>query len=190
MQCSLAWLFSLHGKVSQRDYLLAGALLMLVKYAGEVLILYLGSAQLLMPWQFADPLLGDRLALYGRVGTGVLAIWSLPFLWAGVSLSCRRAVDGGFSEWVGVLFVIPVLGWLVILVLLLAPARPKLSSAAPEVDPSEPDANDASDASLACTPAALAGADGSGRRELLDRIRHDGPVRLCPASLWHRAVRS
>jgi hypothetical protein len=53
--------------------------------------------------------------------------WALPFIWIGVSMSARRAVNAEQSPWLSLLFFVPVLNYLVIALLCTAhdtPARP------------------------------------------------------------------
>lgn len=53
-----------------------------------------------------------------------LALWTLPFLWIGVSMSLRRAVDSGHSAWLAVCFFVPYLKYLLMLWLCLLPTTP------------------------------------------------------------------
>ena len=52
----------------------------------------------------------------------ILALWALPFLWIGVSMSMRRALDAGRSAWLALLFFIPVVNWIFLLVMCLLPS--------------------------------------------------------------------
>jgi uncharacterized membrane protein YhaH (DUF805 family) len=117
--------FGLDGRVSQRAYVLSGVLLMALKYLGDGALLYADQGVLLEPLDFITPLLQQRTTTEARSPVLLAMIaWALPFLWIGVSMSVRRAVDAGYSPWLGVLFAFPLLNLLVILVLSLVPSAP------------------------------------------------------------------
>jgi uncharacterized membrane protein YhaH (DUF805 family) len=52
-----------------------------------------------------------------------LALWTLPFLWAGVTLTMRRALDAGWSAWLALGFFVPYLNYLLMLAQCLTPSR-------------------------------------------------------------------
>jgi hypothetical protein len=60
-----------------------------------------------------------------------MAVWTLPFLWIGVSMSLRRALDAGLSPWIALLFFVPFVNWVLIAVLAFLPSRPRPAQAAP-----------------------------------------------------------
>src|SRR5207247_4244778 len=53
------------------------------------------------------------------------------FAWSGLSMSGRRAIDAGLSPWVGLLFCVPLLNFLVMIGLCLPPSRPPRTPAPP-----------------------------------------------------------
>jgi hypothetical protein len=57
----------------------------------------------------------------------VLAVWTLPFLWIGITLTVRRAVSAGRSPWWSFLFFVPYANYLLILVLAILPPVPVLA---------------------------------------------------------------
>ena len=57
----------------------------------------------------ADALAGNRAA----------AVFSFLFLWGAIALSTRRLHDRGTSGWVLLAFIVPVFGWVWLVVLLL-----------------------------------------------------------------------
>jgi len=59
----------------------------------------------------------------------VLALWALPFIWIGVSLTLRRAIDAGLSPWSTVAFFIPFVNFVLMLVLVIAPSSPSAKNA-------------------------------------------------------------
>jgi hypothetical protein len=53
-----------------------------------------------------------------------LVAWTLPFLWAGITLTLRRALDAGWSAWTTMGFFLPVINYLLMVVLCLLPSSP------------------------------------------------------------------
>jgi uncharacterized membrane protein YhaH (DUF805 family) len=118
-------LWSWNGTVSRRAYLLAGIALTAFKYPIDVLI----SVAFDQPWGplmyftlRVSPLFSHALP---RPYLFALAVVSLPFLAAGVSLSARRLRDMGVHPlWCGLL-LLPLLHWVFILALVVCPpSRP------------------------------------------------------------------
>ena len=88
--------------------------------------MWLVLGRLWSPFNYANPLWSVReQALAGAPWwlPVVLAAWTLPFLWIGVSMSMRRAVDAAFSPWIALLFFLPWIHYAMMLGLSLAPAR-------------------------------------------------------------------
>src|SRR5262249_53226964 len=57
------------------------------------------------------------------------AAWMLPFLWAGMTLTVRRAVDAGWPAWCAVLFFVPYVSYVLIAALCLKPTHPTIDRA-------------------------------------------------------------
>jgi hypothetical protein len=123
----LAW-FSLKQPVTRAQYLAGGALFMLLKFTIERAIFAAWIGGDLTLGGFLRPFFVDRLRLLQGAPDGVT--WTmiglaLPFVWIGISMSVRRAVDAGLPPLLGFLFLIPGLQWALILGLCLAPtAKP------------------------------------------------------------------
>ena len=64
-----------------------------------------------------------RLLAFPSALNIALLVWALPFIWAGVSLSVRRAIDAGIFPGVVVTFFLPFLNYLLMIALALAPSR-------------------------------------------------------------------
>jgi uncharacterized membrane protein YhaH (DUF805 family) len=65
-----------------------------------------------------------------------LIVWTLPFLWIGVSMTLRRALDAGRSPWLAMFFFVPLINYLVMLILSALPSRPRPAALEePEVVP-------------------------------------------------------
>ena len=132
--------FSFNEPVDRRTYLLNGAGLMLFKYAVDVAVVWTFADRLWRPLTYLNPLwvlreqtLRDAPAWLGPA----LVLWTLPFLWIGVSMTLRRAVDAGRSPWWGLLFFVPVVNYAVMLWLALLPSR--ADRGAPAVSPATVD---------------------------------------------------
>jgi uncharacterized membrane protein YhaH (DUF805 family) len=121
--------FSFEDPVDRRTYLLSGLFLVALKYAGDVLLVKLGTGQVWDPFEYQSSIVrllsGPLKGAPPVVLTGLI-IWSIPFLWIGISMSMRRALDAGFTAWFSLLFFVPGVKYLMMLGLCLAP-----SSAAP-----------------------------------------------------------
>ncbi|HEX4560266.1 MAG TPA: SRPBCC family protein, partial [Gemmatimonadales bacterium] len=112
--------------VGRRRYFVHGAGLMLLKYLVDAGVFYVVTGHTWTPLNYFDPVWTYRQQVLGPETEGLsiwLAIWTLPFIWIGVSLSMRRAIDAGDSAWLAVLFFVPVFNYLLMLGLSLVPSR-------------------------------------------------------------------
>jgi len=116
------WTFA--APVSPGDYFRHGAGLVALKYAGDVLLVALATGRVWTPADYVHSipfLLATRLDAAPPWLMPALALWTLPFLWAGITLTMRRALDAGWSAWVALLFFVPYLNYLLMLALCLVP---------------------------------------------------------------------
>lgn len=68
-------------------------------------------------WFFLfNVLVGLILSLFGRVGTTLQGIWSLAILLPQLGLGARRLHDINKNGWLLLLSLIPVIGWIVLIV--------------------------------------------------------------------------
>ncbi|HKE90480.1 MAG TPA: SRPBCC family protein [Gemmatimonadales bacterium] len=119
--------FGLSERVDRRTYFLTGAGLMLFKYLIDATVVWSYTHRWWSPLDYVSPLWSVRtVALQGMPPAAMLglALWTLPFLWIGVGLSMRRAVDAGRSGWLAVLFFIPYLKFVLIGALCVLPTAP------------------------------------------------------------------
>src|SRR5262249_14422729 len=82
-------LFGLSEPVNRRQYAVAGFSLMAFKYVVDAGIIYASSRTLWSPLAYLTPLESARIEAVGK-NTAVavaLAIWTLPFIWIGVSMT-------------------------------------------------------------------------------------------------------
>lgn len=161
--------FTLNGAVDRRSYLASGVVLMIVKYLGDAWIVWRATG---IYWEPEDYLLHVHslltLALPGAPSwlLPVLALWALPFIWIGVSLSLRRAIDAGLSPWLTVAFFIPFVNFVLMLVLVIAPSSPSAKNA-DATNPALPAGRRLPDAALAIGAALLLAVAAFGFSTLL-----------------------
>jgi len=132
--------FTLQDPVDRRTYLLHGAGLMACKYVVDVALVAAFAHRLWTPLDYLNPVwsLRERL-LRGAPAwlAPALVVWALPFLWIGVGMTLRRAVDARRSPWWSLLFFVPVVNYAAMLWLALQPSRAGVVAsrlAAPAVD--------------------------------------------------------
>lgn len=120
-------LWNWNGAIGRRDYLLWGALLFAIKWNLDRFVLKTGpdgqAISLTDYFQAGFPasewLTPDALWDSGWV----MLLPALPFLWAGVVLTVQRLRSAQLPLWLAVLFVVPVVKWLLFLVAMTAPRR-------------------------------------------------------------------
>jgi uncharacterized membrane protein YhaH (DUF805 family) len=120
-------LFSLHGTVNRRTYLATGIGLMILKYLVDATLIGVAAHIVWTPWDYFLPLLSVKGTLIGKIPTWAefaLIIWTLPFIWIGVSMMMRRAVDAGRSPAWCAAFFIPFLNYAAMLWLGVLPSEP------------------------------------------------------------------
>lgn len=119
--------FGFSRTVDRRAYALSGLGLMALKYLLDAALVYAGTGKLYPLTVFFDPLLSDKQRLLSPAPEWMLTalvLVALPFAWVGASMSLRRAVDAGLSPWLGLLFFVPGVNFVVMLVLAALPSRP------------------------------------------------------------------
>ena len=117
--------FGLTEPVTRTTYAVTGFGLMVVKYAVEALVVHHFAGRWLTPLDYFNPLLTGRHAAVGD-SDGLLAfliVWTLPFLWIGVSMTVRRAEDAGLTPFLALLYFVPVVNYFLMLTLCVRPSR-------------------------------------------------------------------
>jgi uncharacterized membrane protein YhaH (DUF805 family) len=133
---NLRFLFGFEGLVTKRQYMVTGFSLMALKYAVEVAVAYAAAGRFYPLSAFLLPFASYREQFLGQASGPFLMfliLWSLPFMWVGVSMSVRRAADAGLSPIYGTLFLTPVFNYLTMLGLCLADSKPLARIYADEV---------------------------------------------------------
>jgi len=123
----LRTLFGLHGRVNRRVYFVTGISLMLLKYVVDATAIYLVAHVVWTPWDYLLPLFSIKsakvAAFPGWLGFA-LVLWALPFIWIGVTMMMRRAVDAGRSPAWCAGFFVPILNYALMLWLGMLPSVP------------------------------------------------------------------
>lgn len=123
--------FGLALPVNRRSYLLSGIILMAIKYAVDVSVIYWTTdGKWVGFYEYLSPFLASRDHLYTPQKEYVmwgLIVWTLPFMWIGISMSVRRAENAGISPWLALLFFVPFVNYLLMACLAIAPTSPNQS---------------------------------------------------------------
>lgn len=119
--------FGFTDPVDSWTYLRHGLGLMAFKYGVDALLVWRFTGRFWTPLSYLSPLASTRAFLFddGPVWLGpVLIAFALPFLWIGVSMTMRRAVDAGLSPWLALLFFLPFVNLVLMVALSLASSHP------------------------------------------------------------------
>lgn len=122
----LRYLFGLDDEVGRKGYLIAGFSLAALKFAIDFALVYFTTGKYWTLLAYLSPILIVRNEAVGPAPEyllWVMALYTLPFAWIGLSMSVRRAANAGLTPWLGVGFLVPLLNWLFIIGLSLAPTR-------------------------------------------------------------------
>ncbi len=118
-------LFGLSERVDRGTYFRVGATLMALKYAVDAGAIALATGRFWSPLDYLIPLVSVRAETVGALPgwlTVLLILWTLPFIWIGVGMTMRRAVDAGRSPWWCLAFFAPGVNYLVMIWLSIAPS--------------------------------------------------------------------
>ena len=117
--------------VGRASYLRHGLGLMALKYGVDAVLIGVGTGRLWTPLDYlqsASRLLSLWIGDAPAWLTPALALWTLPFLWIGTTLTIRRLLDAGWSAWWCLLFFVPIVSYGLFAVLAAAPqAQPRAS---------------------------------------------------------------
>lgn len=98
--------------VDRRIYLAHGLGLAVVKYAGDLAIVAATTGRLWTPASYLHSVPSLRSTTFDGAPPWLmpaLFLWTLPFLWAGITLTARRAIDAGWPAWFALGFFVPYL---------------------------------------------------------------------------------
>ena len=127
--------------VDRKTYAAYGFGLMALKYALDAALIWSFTGRWWTPLDYMSPLWSTRQhVLQGAPAwlAPVLVVITLPFLWIGVTLTLRRAVNAGLSAWTCLLFFVPGVNYLLMLALCFWPPLTKqgwhIANPPPQVD--------------------------------------------------------
>lgn len=138
MRRLLQLLFGFETPVSRRLYATVGLGLGVAKYGVDALTIWSVTGTWWQPLRLLSPLHDSTdaaLLTYEPWLFWALALWTLPFLWIGASMTMRRARDAGWSGWLGLAFFFPFFNYALMLALCAAPSAPPKSEASAQVEP-------------------------------------------------------
>ena len=104
--------------VSRRSYLFWTMMLFAIYHLGRQLLSFLIIDEFMTPFY---NILYPMQAVRNNTLYLSIILWSLPFLWIGLSMTFRRAADAGISPWFGILFFIPFVNFIFMAILFLLP---------------------------------------------------------------------
>jgi hypothetical protein len=126
--------------IDRGSYLRVGLALMALKYLVDAALIGLVAGVFWTPIDYLLPMISFNAAKIAGFPTGLniaLLVWALPFIWIGVSLSVRRAIDAGIFPGVVVTFFLPFLNYLLMAALALAPTRVRAAASPPISEPAK-----------------------------------------------------
>jgi uncharacterized membrane protein YhaH (DUF805 family) len=102
------WLFTFEGRVNRAEYLVAGVLLTVLKYAIDWSLMRSFGLLKFHPWTYELPPLALVPTGHGMTRP-FLILWAvaIPFFWIGISLTVRRLRDAGMNLGLACLFFVP-----------------------------------------------------------------------------------
>jgi uncharacterized membrane protein YhaH (DUF805 family) len=118
--------FTFEELVDRRAYITTGLALAVVKYVGDVLMVWLGTGRIWTVLDYLRPvqtLATRQLLMAPDWLVPAMTIWMLPFLWVGISMSMRRALDAGWSAWSALLFFVPGVNYAFMLAMSVFPTN-------------------------------------------------------------------
>ncbi len=116
------WTFD--APVNRRTYCLHGFSLAAVKYLGDATLFALTTGRFWKPTdylQITHSLMWTTLPGTPNWLFPLLGIWTLPFLWIGITLTLRRTLDAGVSPWWTLCFFVPYFNYVVMAAMCLIP---------------------------------------------------------------------
>ena len=112
--------------IDRRTYLTVGASLTVFKYIVDAVVIGIVAGVIWTPIDYLLPMITFKAAKVARFSFGLsiwLMLWTLPFIWIGVVLSVRRALDARISPGVVVAFFVPFLNYLLMAWLSIVPTN-------------------------------------------------------------------
>jgi uncharacterized membrane protein YhaH (DUF805 family) len=112
--------------VGRLSYILTGFGLGIFKYLTEATTIYVLTERFYTPIDFINPLINMRERFFEPPApewlSWVVLTWSLVYLWIGLSMSVRRAIDAGYSAWIGLVILVTGINFLMMAMLCWSPS--------------------------------------------------------------------
>jgi uncharacterized membrane protein YhaH (DUF805 family) len=121
--------FGFRDPVDRGTYFRHGVGLMALKYAIDALLIWRFAGRVWTPLNYLSPLLSTRAELLRGAPPWLLPLLvaiALPFLWIGVSMTMRRAVDAGVSPWIALVFFVPAFNYALMLLFSILSSNPNV----------------------------------------------------------------
>jgi uncharacterized membrane protein YhaH (DUF805 family) len=122
----LRFWFTAADPVGRRAYIEHGLALGLVKYAVDAALIWAFAHVFWTPIDYVAAGLSLERSKLANVPAPLqltLALWTAPFFWVGLTLSARRARDAGVTPWIAQLFFVPIVNYVFMAAMCLAPSR-------------------------------------------------------------------
>ena len=112
-------------RLDRRTYFVRGTALALIKYAVDATVIWFALGRLWTPLDYlvqgiavdVNPLRSTSAWLLLLFG-----LWTIPFLWIGMTMTARRALDVGWPPWIAFFFFVPWANYALIALLCIAPS--------------------------------------------------------------------
>src|SRR4051812_31463014 len=102
MRALIALWFGLSQRVDRKTYVKSGLQLALLKYAVDAGMVYGATGRFWTPLEYLMPFFSVRSRALEPASQTLLiamAVWAVPFMWVGVSMTLRRLIDARESPW-------------------------------------------------------------------------------------------
>jgi hypothetical protein len=99
-----------------------------LKYAGDAVLVYSATGRIWTPLDYVVAMLfatTPRLATAPTWLLWAMVVWVLPFIFLGVRLTMRRAMDAGWTPWAALGFFVPFLNYGLMFTLCWIPSAPE-----------------------------------------------------------------
>lgn len=114
--------------IGRRSFVLNAIGLAATKYAGGAALIWLATGAAPTPLSYWSALHRSTSWPYLQAEPWllpVLGVWTLPFVWLGVTLTVRRELDAGYSCWWAFLFFVPFLNYGLLAAFSIMPTVPQ-----------------------------------------------------------------
>jgi hypothetical protein len=121
----LGFWIDIEAPIARASFVANGVGLAAVKYLGGAALIWLATGAFPAPLTYWHALHVNTSWPYMQAEAWLLpalGAWTLPFVWLGVTLTVRRALDAGYSCWWAFLFFVPYVNYALMAALALLPS--------------------------------------------------------------------